>query len=260
MFIISLLTQTSILTYILWILAAIIPAAVLFIITYASDRVEKESKRMLWSLIGLGALAAIAALVEELLGLFVLGLLLPETSLLYQILEYYVFVALAEELAKYAAVRIRTRKSREFDWMYDGIVYAVFVSLGFALLENIFYVLEGGLAIAVLRAFTAVPAHACFGVFMGVFHSFGREALVRREHGLGRLCRVCAILIPTLIHGTYDFIASMDNEWNSVLFIIWFAILVAISIITVVHMSKNDRRIGYGHMQTQVRKAPPRVR
>ena len=67
----------------------------------------------------------------------------------------------------------------------DGIVYGVTVSLGFATLENIYYVFAGfddPLGVAYLRAFSAVPAHALFGVFMGYY--FMKYSFIKRKNSL----------------------------------------------------------------------------
>lgn len=98
-----------------------------------------------------------------------MGILLPQSSTAYNVLLYFVVVALSEEGFKYLLLKKRTWYSSEFNCQFDGVVYAVFVALGFALWENISYVLMYGLGTAAVRAVTAVPGHACFGVFMGRF-------------------------------------------------------------------------------------------
>lgn len=87
----------------------------------------------------------------------------------------FVIVAIAEESSKYFFLKKRTWNNPEFNCQYDGVVYAVFVSLGFALWENINYVLSYGFSTAIVRAITAIPGHACFGVFMGVFYGLARK-------------------------------------------------------------------------------------
>jgi RsiW-degrading membrane proteinase PrsW (M82 family) len=59
--------------------------------------------------------------------------------------------------------------NKNFNEPFDGIVYAVIVSMGFATIENIIYVFQYGFATGILRLFTAVPAHAAFGILMGYF-------------------------------------------------------------------------------------------
>jgi hypothetical protein len=82
----------------------------------------------------------------------------------------------------------------------DGVVYGTAASLGFAALENILYVSEGGFGLAVMRAVTAVPGHALLGVIMGFYVGRARFDPERRRRWL-RL----ALVIPILLHGLYDF-------------------------------------------------------
>ena len=87
----------------------------------------------------------------------------------------------------------------EFNEPFDGIVYAVMVSMGFAALENIFYVFQFGYTTGILRAFTAVPAHATFGILMGFFMGkakFSPSKIKNNLLGLG---------VATIFHGAYDF-------------------------------------------------------
>ena len=177
--------------------AAVIPAIVLLRFVYKEDRLDKESPGLLLSLMVFGILATFAAIVTEQIGEAILGVLLPRNSTAYNVLLYFVVVALSEEGFKYLLLRKRTWWSGEFNCQFDGVVYAVFVSLGFALWENISYVLMYGLGTALVRAITAVPGHACFGAFMGAFYglakrydNFGDEYRSRRCRRCGRLVRI----------------------------------------------------------------------
>jgi RsiW-degrading membrane proteinase PrsW (M82 family) len=122
------------------ILAAVIPAVFLMVKVYRSDRIEKESGYLLRKLVVAGILSTILALIEERVGEWLLSCFVPENTLLYQIILYFVIVAIAEESSKYIFLKKRTWDNAEFNCQYDGVVYAVFVSLGFALWENINYV------------------------------------------------------------------------------------------------------------------------
>ena len=151
-----------------WILliAAIVPAVYLMAEVYKSDRIEKESGYLLRRLVVVGVLATLLAQVEERVGEWLLRCFVTPYSTLYNVILYFGIVALAEETSKFIMMHERTWDDPEFNCQYDGVVYAVFVSLGFALWENISYVLTYGFSTALVRAVTAVPGHACFGVFM----------------------------------------------------------------------------------------------
>jgi len=159
------------------------------------------------------------------------------------VILYFVIVALSEERAKYFFMRRRTWEDPEFNCQYDGVVYAVFVSLGFALWENVSYVLNFGFSTALVRAVTAIPGHACFGVFMGVFYGAARKYADYGMPALSKTFRVLAVLVPALLHGAYDYIASMEVMQQGWTFAIFIAILFALSYFVAVTASKKDRYI-----------------
>lgn len=231
----------SFLTYnLILVAAAVIPALFLMGKVYRSDRLEPESPRLLWTLAKAGVLAALIALVAERLLGAVLDAAVSDSPL-YEILLYFGVVGISEEGAKYYLLRRRTWRSAEFNCQYDGVVYAVFVSLGFALWENISYVLHFGFSTAVVRALTAIPGHSCFGVFMGVFYGLARKAENRGLPDVSRRNQTLAFLVPALLHGAYDYIASMEgNAWFFVAFI---TALFFLSYRLVSRMSREDRYI-----------------
>ena len=223
--------------------AAVIPAIVLLRFVYKEDRLDKESPGLLLSLVIFGILSTFAAIVTEQIGEAILGILLPQSSTAYNVLLYFVVVALSEEGFKYLLLKKRTWYSSEFNCQFDGVVYAVFVALGFALWENISYVLMYGLGTAAVRAVTAVPGHACFGVFMGVWYGLAKRLHGQGRDGASKLCRVLALLLPALLHGCYDFIASIESVHYGWLFAAFVAILFVLAFILVRRQARHDRYI-----------------
>ena len=224
----------------LLIIAAIVPAVFLMIKVYRSDRLEREDPALLRRLVLVGVLSTFIALVLEWIGEKLLGLFFDESSQAYMILLYFVVVGLVEEGAKYYVLKKTTWSLYDFNCQYDGVVYAVFVSLGFAVWENISYVLHYGFSTALIRAVTAIPGHACFGVFMGVFYGLARGYEYLEERQKAKLFRVFAVVIPTLIHGTYDYIASMGTQTGDLYFILFVAVLFILSFVLVHRLAKND--------------------
>ena len=222
---------------------AVIPAALLMVKVYHSDRLEKESSGIIWNMITAGVLSTLLALFEERAGAFVISLFAQEGSVLYNVLLYFGVVACAEESSKYILMKKRSWNSREFNCQYDGLVYAVFTSLGFALWENIEYVLSFGFGTAIIRAVTAIPGHACFGVFMGVFYGAAKKWSNAGYEDRSKICRVLAVIVPVLLHGAYDYIATMGGGGATVIFLVFIAILFTISFIVVKNASKTDRYI-----------------
>ena len=221
--------------------AAVLPALFLLYKVYQADRIEKEPPGLLISLVLYGILATGLAMIAEMVGGTVVGALFPENSLLYRLFFYFGVVALAEEGAKYVLLKRRTWYSPAFNYQFDGLVYAVFVSLGFALWENISYVAMYGLHVALLRAVTAIPGHACFGVFMGVWYGLAKKFERRGDQEKARrYCRM-AFWVPAFLHGSYDFIASMESGLWSLLFVIFIVTMFVVALRLVKRQSAYDR-------------------
>ncbi len=186
------------------ILAALAPAFMVIIYIYLKDKYEKEPKRiMLYSFL-LGAVVSV--LITTILYVF-FDYFLPLTdkfSVYQQFIKAFFVVALSEEFSKYVIVRYYSQTRKAFNEPFDGIVYAVTVSMGFAMVENLIYVFQGGLEVALLRAFTAVPAHATFGIIMGYF--MGKA----KFNGKRIADNFIGLTLAILFHGTYDFFLFVE--------------------------------------------------
>jgi len=222
----------------LLILAAVLPAAYLLLRVYQSDRLEREPPRLLIGLVLLGMVSTALAGGAEQLGQRILIWFLAEGTVGYNALFYFLVVGPAEEGFKYAVLRWRTWRHPEFDCQYDGVVYAVFVSLGFALWENIGYVLMYGISTALARAFTAVPGHACFGVFMGVWYGAAKRHDLYGEAERSKRERRLCVIVPALLHGCYDFIASLESE----IFVLVFLVFVITMFVTALRIVRRASR------------------
>ena len=225
------------------ILAAVIPAAVLMVKVYQSDHIEKESTAILWRLVKAGILSALLALVEETIGQAVLQRFIPQDDPQFDIIMFFVVVAVSEESSKYIFMKRESWNDSEFNCLYDGLVYAVFTSLGFALWENIQYVLSYGFSTALVRAVTAIPGHASFGVFMGVFYGLAKKSDAAGEKGMSIFFRILSILSAVLMHGAYDYLATRSEEIGQGPFFIFVACLFVVAFLMVTMMSKKDKYI-----------------
>ena len=225
--------------------AAVIPAIVLLVYVYRADRMEKEPPSLLLTLIIQGIVATALAVFTERLGTRLLGFLVPGETLLYQIVFNFVVVGCSEEGFNYLLLRRRTWNSPAFNCQFDGVVYAVFVSLGFALWENIDYVIMYGFGTAMVRAVTAVPGHACFGVFMGAWYGLAKRRENAGQPEQSKICRTMAVASAVLLHGCYDLIATVDRSEHSWVFILFIAALFLAAYLTIRKLSRQDRYIGY---------------
>lgn len=208
-----------------YILAAVLPAVLLLRYIYRQDTVEKEPPGLLLTLLLLGVAAALASGMLERLMQAVLNMLVDPGSPAYTILLAFLVVALVEEGSKFYLLKRRTWDHPAFNYRFDGIVYAVFVSLGFAAIENIQYVLHYGLSVALPRALLAVPGHMSFAVYMGLF--YGRAKLCENcgdESGRQRNLAV-GYLSAVLLHGIYDSCAMIGSMPSMALFIVFILLM-----------------------------------
>ena len=221
--------------------AALIPALYLLVKVYRLDRLEREPPGLLFKLLIMGVLSTVLASLSEQAGDLILAFFLPEKSPYYSIILYFVIVAFSEEGFKYLLLRLSTWNSPHFNCQFDGVVYAAFVSLGFALWENLAYVLRYGLETALARAVTAVPGHACFGVFMGVWYGVAKRQEMAGRPEASSLSRWAAVLVPALLHGLYDYIATRQSDGLSTVFVVFVAVLFFLAYRLAVATARRDR-------------------
>ena len=146
-------------------------------------------------------------------------------------------VALVEESCKYFFVKRITWNSREFNCDFDGVVYAVFASLGFAMLENIMYVFQYGFITGIMRAVLSVPGHMMFAVFFGIQYAKAKRASVGRGSGNPKTLMRLGLAGAVITHGLYDFFAFMD--WM-ILFYIFIVIMYVVIFTRLKRLSASD--------------------
>ncbi len=211
---------------------ALLPTIVLLVHIYRKDSIEKEPPKLLVLLFLGGALTTIpAALIETGAEPF-LDHFLTEGSLLYILIENFLTVALVEEGVKYLVLKRGTWKSPHFNYLFDAIVYAVVVSLGFATFENVLYVLDGSLTTAIMRAVLSVPGHAFDAVYMGYFYGLAKHADVRGDHATRDFNLRMALIAPMIIHGTYDFLIG------SQMLVVFLIFEVVVTVLTIRHINQ----------------------
>ncbi len=190
-------------------LAALLPPILLLLFVWHKDA-TKEPFRQLFKAVIFGALICIPAVFwESFMGTLLFNGEEP-TTIIGTTLNAFLCAAVPEETLKLIALWLVLRRNPYFDEHFDGIVYAVCVSLGFAAVENVGYVLnheEAWVSVAVTRALMAVPGHYAFAVFMGYYYSMYH--FVRHD----TTTAISILLVPVLAHGIYDSLAmsSMVN-------------------------------------------------
>ena len=206
---------------------AIAPVALALIYIYSRDLIAKEPSKALAKAFFSGATIPIIGVIilVSILRVFIGDPDSFENSYWAAFDSAVIEAAIPEEAFKFFILYWLVWNSKQFDENFDGIVYAVFVSMGFACSENIMYVLENGAATGYIRAFTAIPGHFCFAVIMGYYFSIAKFDSSQRE-----ICLAKSLLFPIIAHGIYDYIIFLcmylkDRVGDEADEIIGFAVL-----------------------------------
>ena len=191
---------------------AVLPAVALVIFFMHLDRARPEPKGEVLRAFFLGVLSTLPAILLE---FFAEAFIRPWiiNPLIYAFAEAFLVAALCEEWIKLFVVRYFIYKRADFDEVMDGIIYTVAAGLGFACLENVLYVASGGMAVALTRAFTAVPLHTVCSALLGYAIGAARFAPTAAQEE-----RLIAggLILAILIHGTYDFLLFAVPVWGGI--------------------------------------------
>lgn len=183
--------------------AAVAPGLALLSYFYLKDRYETEPISMVLRMFLFGVLVVFPILVVQ----RALVLAFGENPFLFS----FVYSGGIEELMKWLILYVVIYKHLAFDEPYDGIVYAVAVSLGFATMENVFYVFLNYSTFSdlMIRAMLPVSGHALFGVAMGYYMGNAKFHPERRK-----VFVLLSIAVPVIYHGVFDLILlKADTYW-----------------------------------------------
>lgn len=192
------------------IFSALSPVAALIILLLVVDRHDKEPAKLLIKQFIAGCLVSIPAIFLE--GYLERFNIFPET-LLGIAYTSFIVAGLTEEFLKRSSVYIVSYHKPAFNEKLDGIIYCAFASLGFAAVENIMYIINfqaENPSIALYRGIFSVPGHMLFAVTMGYYISLSKFAPTL---ALMRRYKVKSLLYPVLLHGTFNFILSLNVSW-----------------------------------------------
>lgn len=222
----------------LWV--ALLPPMILLFYIYSMDKKDRESPTLLMKIFLRGVISCIPSIAVEFIGEELLNLYLSPEDLRRTAAEAYFVVAFTEEIFKYIAVKKSTWYSYEYNYRFDGIVYAVFGSLGFAAIENIMYVFNYGLKTGIFRAVLSIPGHMMFGVFMGIFYGKSKELSLCGRRILAAFSDILAVAVPIALHGTYDYLLMKSPNEFSLAFIGYVLVAYIITFNLIRRYSRND--------------------
>lgn len=201
-------------------LISLAPVVAIIIFIYWKDKLDKEPTKLLIYSFLMGALSVIITLIISII-FDSIGLFSSKENAYKSLASCILGIGLVEEFSKFIFVRFYCYKKDAFNEPFDGITYAVMVSMGFAAVENILYVFDNGMGVGIARMFTAVPGHAVFAIIMGYY--LGIQKLNHKKY-FGYI----GLAIAAIVHGLYDF--YLFNAKFNTLFLLYWLVLFGASI------------------------------
>ncbi|MBE6587223.1 MAG: PrsW family intramembrane metalloprotease [Ruminococcaceae bacterium] len=259
-------------------LAALVPALLLCAFVYYKDKTEKEPLWLLAILFACGAVVFFPALLlEQTLGdvidsAFADKMIFSFDGRLSYASEgdrfahlsiFTLMIAFVEESAKWLLLFFITRKNKNFNYLFDGIVYSTFISMGFAAVENVRFAVIDGWDTFFLRAVTSVPGHLFFGIFMGccytVWHTYSeavsiekdlqkKKSITERKFKCSALWLILSLALPVAVHMVYSFTESYGTRAVTSFYYVFVIALYVLCFFNINRMSGKDasnERIAY---------------
>jgi RsiW-degrading membrane proteinase PrsW (M82 family) len=200
---------------------AVAPGVAIATYVYSRDKYDREPLKPLLISFLLGAVATVPAMVIESMLKPVLIFTVSNFSIWYNLLLAFVVIAFIEEGIKFTILRYYAYRHKAFNEPFDGIIYSVMISMGFATLENIGYVLNYGFETGLVRMFLSVPSHAAFAVLMGY-----QVGVAKFDGSKATKDMVKGFLLAVFFHGAFDFFLLLKDSaqmkqyvWSSSLLI-----------------------------------------
>ncbi len=221
------------------ILSAVLPGFVFTLFILFVDRYDKEPKKLLVKVFFFGMLATVPTIIAETIGQrFNIFSGLPGL-----IFEAFIVVGLSEEFFKRRVVLRHAFNHPAFDEKLDGIVYCSIASLGFATLENIFYIINYSAVmpdIWITRAILSVPAHLLLGITMGYYLAMARFCTTPGQC-ISYMRK--SLYVPAILHGAFDFILMTDVPLISLLLVPFVVMLWITSIVRLRRYYKDSKAL-----------------
>ena len=253
------MTQT--INNILLIILGIIPVAIISMYVYQKDK-NKEPIGLLVLLVLGGIFSCFLVLSLSNILINFLPFMSTQSTFLDVFLYAFVGVAFVEEVCKFLMTYALSYRHREFDEIYDMLSYAIFVALGFACFENILYILNQyslagnimlpAVEVGLKRAITAIPGHACDGLFMGYYLSLAKVSAKRKNKEAERNNILKSIFVPILIHGIYDFCCFSGLDILMIVFIVFIIVIDIIALKKLNYVAKINRSINSDRINRKI--------
>lgn len=206
---------------------SILPSIILLFYIYKEDNVEKEPFGLLVRCFVGGLFSSFIILLFNSIGFSYEF----DVNNNFSVFIYsFIFVGFIEEFMKLFMGYFITYKDKEFNYLYDSIVYMSFVSLGFLLLESILYIiLTSDILVSIIRGITTLPAHIFFSIFMGYYLGMAKKERILKNKSLENKYLCYSLIIPSILHGFFDYCLYTSSNLGIVFFCLFVGILYIVS-------------------------------
>ncbi|MBM0064617.1 glutamic-type intramembrane protease PrsW [Alkalicoccobacillus gibsonii] len=162
---------------------------------------------------------------------------IEESVFPYEWQQALILYGFTEEFFKWFVLYIFAYQLGTINRRNDGIVYGVSLSLGFATMENILYLIAHGIETAIGRALLPVSSHALFGIIMGYYLSHAKLSPGNKKKFL-----IYSLWVPVLLHSLYDYIVYLFNHYVFFGLIPFMLMLWAFAIYKLKHARRLDQQ------------------
>lgn len=206
---------------------AVLPIIIFICWICLKDKYEKEPPIKLAKYFILGIIVSILAIFIELY-INKFNNFSGFVGLIY--LAFFV-TAFTEEGLKAIILIPILLKDKDFNEKLDGIIYSIFLSLGFATIENIIYIMkekfELSIQLGISRGLISIPSHIMFAITMGYYISKYKFEEDKKKR---KIYIACSVIVPILLHGIFDFILMIRYRWSIIFFIVYLVFLWKINL------------------------------
>jgi len=171
---------------------------------YKRDKLDPEPRKLVIAAYFLGIAVAFLVMLIQ----------LPINASYF--VSAIIMAPIIEEVGKYLTVRVTMYNNKAFNEPMDGIIYASAVALGFASIENGFYLLRASNVsqelltnVIFIRSLLSVPGHALFSSHWGF--ALGRKKFSSGSKGI--VFR--GLLQAILLHALFNFLCLL-NQFSAI--------------------------------------------
>ena len=218
-----------------------IVGSIIAAIAYFGDRYEREPLFRIFNAIILGITSTIFIIIVK--KIFPFPTYASNPSWGNTILVSYFSAGFLEELAKFVMILCFIYKWDDFNEYYDGPLYAGLVGIGFAISENLGYMLKPLvnlvvsnasfdvnslrlIALNVLVKYRLYPGHFLFGFIAGYFIAKAKFKDEEEGKARERIYIFIGFVIALFLHGTFNTIAKMGNFITFIGYVMFLVLLV----------------------------------